>query len=79
MSSSEKQHTHTLNGVPHGGQYDLVEQAVVELFSHFEAGPLHNNAGGQTQDDAEATEHAEHGQIPRVTETTLLQRKTVTQ
>lgn len=52
--------THTQNGVPHGGQYDLVEQALVELFSHFEAGPLHNNGGGQTQDDTEATEHAEH-------------------
>lgn len=50
--------------VPHGGQDDLVEQVVVELLGHFEAGPLHGHGGDQTQDDAQAAQHAEHRQIP---------------
>lgn len=64
--------THTL---PHGGQYDLVEQVVVELLGHFEAGPLHSHRGGQTQDNAQAAQHAEHRQVPGVTEDTTLQRR----
>lgn len=68
-------HKHTLSVKPHGGQNDLVEQVVVELLSHFEAGPLHSYGGGQTQDDTQAAQHAEHRQIPRVTEDTALQRK----
>lgn len=74
---AELQHTHTLSAAPHGGQDDLVEQIVVELLGHFEAGPLHSHGGGQTQDNAQATQHAEHQQIPRVTEATLLQSERV--
>lgn len=66
-------HTHTGAGlVPHGGQDDLVEQVLVELFGHFQAGPLHSDGGGQAQDDAEAAEHAEHRQVPDVTEAAVL-------
>lgn len=68
-------HTHTKRRVPHGCQYDLVEQVVVQLLGHLEAGPLHGDRGGQTQDDAEAAQHAEHCQIPRVAEATLLPRQ----
>lgn len=67
--------THTRRRVPHGRQYDLVEQVVVQLLGHLEAGPLHSDRGGQTQDDAEAAQHAEHRQIPRVAEATVLQKK----
>ena len=61
--------------VPHGGQYDLVEQVLVELLGHADAGPLHSHRGGQTEDDAQAAQHAEHRQIPRVTEAAVLQRE----
>lgn len=47
----------------------------MKLFGHFESGPLHGHGGGQTQDDAEAAQHAEDGQIPRVTEAAGLQRE----
>lgn len=67
-------HTHTRR-VPHGCQYDLVEQVVVQLLGHLEAGPLHGDRGGQTQDDAEAAQHAEYRQIPRVAEATVLPRQ----
>ncbi len=73
MRQSCSTHTHMLSTVPHGGQYDLVEQVVVELLGYFEAGPLHSHGGGQTQDDAQAAQHAEHRQIPRVTEAAVLQ------
>lgn len=59
--------------VPHGGQDDLVQQVLVQLFGHLQAGPLHSHGGGQTQDDAQAAEHAEHRQVPDVTEATVLQ------
>lgn len=61
--------------LPHGGQYDLVEQVVVKLFSHFQARPLHGHGGGEAQDDAQAAQDAEHGQIPRVTEAAVLQHR----
>lgn len=57
---------------PHGGQDDLVEQVVVELFGHFVTGPLHSHGGGETEDDAQAAEHTEHRQIPGVAEATAL-------
>lgn len=66
-------HTHILGIIPHGGQDDLVEQVLVELFGHFQAGPLHSYRSGQTQDNAEAAEHAEHRQVPDVTEAAVLQ------
>lgn len=47
----------------------------MELLGHFEAGPLHSHGGGQAEDDAQAAEHAEHRQIPRVTEVAVLQHK----
>lgn len=74
-SSTMRQSCNTHCIVPHGGQYDLVEQVVVELLGHFEAGPLHSHRGGQTQDDAQAAQYAEHRQIPRVTEATVLQHR----
>lgn len=47
----------------------------MELLGHFEAGPLHSHRGGQTQHDAQAAQYAEHRQIPRVTEATVLQQR----
>lgn len=68
-------HAHAVGVLPHGGQYDLVEQVVVELLGHFEARPLHGHRGGETEDDAKAAEHAKHRQIPRVAEATVLQHR----
>lgn len=65
-------HTNALSVAPHGGQDDLVEQVVVELFGHFVTGPLHSHGGGETEDDAQAAEHTEHRQIPGVAEATVL-------
>lgn len=61
--------------VPHGRQYDLVQQVEVKLLGHLQACPLHSHGGGETKDDAQAAEHAEHGQIPRVAEATVLQHR----
>lgn len=47
----------------------------MQLLGHLEARPLHGDRGGQTQDDAEAAQHAEHRQIPRVAEATVLRKK----
>lgn len=60
---------------PHGGQDDLVEQAVVELLGRREARPLHGHGGGEAEDDAEAAEHAEDGQVPGVAEAAVLQTR----
>lgn len=68
-------HAHTVGVVPHGGKYDLVKEVVVQPLGHFQARPLHSHRGGKTEDDAKATEHAEHGQIPRVAEATVLQQR----
>lgn len=65
--------TRALGMVPHGGQDDLVQQVLVQLLGHRQAGPLHGHRRGQTQDDAEAAEHAEHRQVPGVTEAAVLQ------
>lgn len=45
----------------------------MQLLGHLEAGPLHSHRGGQAQHDAEAAQHAEDRQVPRVTEATGLQ------
>lgn len=65
--------TRALGFVPHGGQDDLVQQVLVQLLGHLQASPLHGHGGGQTQDDAEAAEYAEHRQVPDVTEAAVLQ------
>lgn len=73
MNTSGHTHTRALGFVPHGGQDDLVQQVLVQLLGHLQAGPLHGHGGGQTQDDAEAAEHAEHRQVPDVAEAAVLQ------
>ena len=45
----------------------------MEPFGHSEARPLHSHGGGEAEDDAQAAQHAEHREIPRVTESTVLQ------
>lgn len=45
----------------------------MQLLGHLQAGPLHGHRGGQTQDDAEAAEDAEHRQVPGVAEAAVLQ------
>lgn len=47
----------------------------MKRFSHFQARPFHGHRRGEAQDDAQAAQDAEHGQIPRVTEATVLQHR----
>lgn len=47
----------------------------MELLGRREARPLHGHGGGEAEDDAEAAEHAEDGQVPGVAEAAVLQTR----